>query len=181
MSTTFTADELNDVLPALNRFALSLTRNEDAAHDLVQDSVERALMKSEYYEPGTNFRSWMFTLCKRLFLNQVRKQKSRGVNVEISDAPQQKIAADAPQDVILECSEMLDCFDKLPKRDRVVLSLIVIEGMKYEEAAKRLRVPVGTVRSRLSRARSRLKEMTAEWAAYRKEPLGDANSAAQIA
>ena len=64
---------------------------------------------------------------------------------------------------------MLDCFDKLPKRDRVVLSLIVIEGMKYEEAAKKLRVPVGTVRSRLSRARSRLKEMTTDWSSYRQD------------
>lgn len=159
MSTTFTANELNDVLPALQRFALSLTRNHDAASDLVQDSVERALRKSEYYEPGTNFRSWMFTLCKRLFLNQIRKQKTRGVDVELSDAPQGKLSASASQDTTLECQEMLDCFERLPKRDRIVLSMIAVDGMKYEEAAARLNVPVGTVRSRLSRARTRLKNM----------------------
>ena len=160
MSATFSTSELNDVLPALQRFAISLTRNHDAASDLVQDSVERALRKAEYYEPGTNFRSWMFTLCKRLFLNQIRKQKTQGVSVELSDAPQRKLSILAPQDMTLECQEMLDCFEKLPKRDRLVLSMIAVDGMKYEEAAAKLGVPVGTVRSRLSRARTRLREMT---------------------
>jgi len=160
MSTTFTADEINEVLPSLNRFALSLTRNEDDAHDLVQDSIECALKKSNYYEPGTNFRSWMFTLCKRLFLNGIRKQKSRGAAVDIDDAPQAQLSIASHQQQSLECREMLDCYETLPNRDKLVLSLIVIEGMKYEDAAKVLKVPVGTVRSRLSRARARLKEIT---------------------
>lgn len=165
MSTTFTEAELNNVLPALNRFALSLTKNEDRAHDLVQDSVERALRKAEYFEAGSNLRSWMFTLCKRLFLNDIRKQKSRGVTVEIDDAPQARLSSDASQHMSVECSEMIECFERLPMRDKVVLSLIVIEGMKYEEAAEVLDVPVGTIRSRLSRARTRLKEMTEDGAA----------------
>ena len=160
MSTTFSDAELNNVLPALNRFALSLTKNEDRAHDLVQDSVERALRKAEYFEPGSNLRSWMFTLCKRLFLNDIRKQKSRGVTVEIDDAPQARLSNEASQQMTVECSEMLSCFEKLPMRDKVVLSLIVVEGMKYDEAATMLDVPVGTIRSRLSRARARLKDMT---------------------
>lgn len=160
MSTSFTEAELNDVLPALNRFALSLTRNEDQAYDLVQDSVERAIRKADYYEAGTNFRSWMFTLCKRLFLNQIRRQKTAGVPVELDDAPQSKLASGSTQEQTVECQEMLQCFENLPMRDKVVLSLIVVEGMKYEEAAEVLDVPVGTVRSRLSRARARLKEMT---------------------
>lgn len=162
MSTTFTTAELNSILPSLNRFALSLTRNEDDAHDLVQDSIERALIKSDYYEPGTNFRSWMFTLCKRLFLNNIRKQKSRGMSVELDDAPQARLSTAAHQETTMECNEMLDCFEKLPTRDKVVLSLIVVEGMKYEEAAQILDIPIGTIRSRLSRARARLKEMTEE-------------------
>ncbi|MEM8771298.1 MAG: sigma-70 family RNA polymerase sigma factor [Pseudomonadota bacterium] len=160
MNTTFTETELNNVLPALKRFALSLTKNEDRAHDLVQDSVERALKKSEYFEAGSNLRSWMFTLCKRIFLNDIRKQKSRGVAVDIDDAPQSRLSSDASQQMTVECSEMLGCFEKLPIRDKVILSLIVVEGMKYEEAAEALDVPVGTIRSRLSRARTRLKEMT---------------------
>lgn len=159
MSATFTTSELNDVLPALRRFAFSLTRDEDRADDLVQDSVERALVKAEYFEPGTNLRSWMFTVCRRIFLNQIRKQKTQGVSVEIEDAPQTKLSTDANQDMTIACKEMLTAMEKLPMRDKVVLSLIVVEGMKYEEAADVLDVPVGTIRSRLSRARTRLKEL----------------------
>ena len=160
MSATFTTAELNDILPALHRFALSLTRNEDKANDLVQDSVERALVKAEHFQPGTNLRSWIFTVCRRVFLNQIRKQKTRGVSVEISDAPQSFIAEAASQESVMAFNEMAESFEKLPLRDKVVLSLVVIEGMKYDEAAKVLNVPVGTVRSRLSRARKRLKELT---------------------
>lgn len=159
MSASFTADELNDVLPSLRRFAFSLTRNDELADDLVQDSVERAIRKSEYFERGTNLRSWMFTLCRRIFLNQIRKQKNQGVAVDIEDAPQAKLSAEANQDMTLSCKEMLDAMERLPMRDKVVLSLIVIDGMKYEEAAETLDVPTGTVRSRLSRARARLKEL----------------------
>lgn len=168
MSATFTVSELNDVLPALRRFAFSLTRDEDRADDLVQDSVERALVKSEHFEPGTNLRSWMFTVCRRIFLNQIRKQKNQGISVEIDDAPQAKLSAEASQDMTVACKEMLAAMEKLPLRDKVVLSLIVVEGMKYDEAAKVLEVPVGTVRSRLSRARARLKDLIEQ---------GDANEA----
>ncbi len=165
MSATFTASELNDVLPALRRFAFSLTKNEDRADDLVQDSVERALLKAEYFEPGTNLRSWMFTVCRRIFLNQIRKQKTQGVSVDIEDAPQTKLSAAASQDMTLACKEMLTAMEKLPMRDKIVLSLIVVEGMKYDEAAEVLDVPIGTVRSRLSRARTRLKELIEEGSA----------------
>lgn len=159
MNATFTTSELNDVLPALRRFALSLTRNQDRADDLVQDSVERALIKAHYFEPGSNLRSWMFTLCRRVFLNQIRKQKTQGASVELDDAPQACVAADPIQDKSMECSDVVAGFHRLPMRDKVVLSLIAIEGLKYEEAARVLDIPVGTVRSRLSRARTRLKEM----------------------
>lgn len=159
MSATFTTQELNDVLPALRRFAISLTRNEDRADDLVQDSVERALLKSEYFEKGTNLRSWLFTVCRRVFLNQIRKQKSRGISMELDDAPQSRLASEAPQGAAIAYNEMAEHFERLPIRDKVVLSLVAVEGMKYEEAASMLEVPVGTVRSRLSRARARLKTM----------------------
>ena len=162
MTATFSQAELYDVLPALRRFALSLTRNEDRADDLVQDSVERALLKASYFEPGTNLRSWLFTVCRRVFLNQIRKQKSRGVSVELADAPQSRLSEPSTQDITLEFRDMSEHFEKLPIRDKVILSLIVLEGMKYEEAAAMLEIPVGTVRSRLSRARNRLKNMVEE-------------------
>lgn len=165
MSATFTADELNNVLPALRRFALSLTRDPESADDLVQDSVERALRKAHYYEPGTNFRSWIFTLCRRLFLNDVRKQKTRGVSVDLDDSPQGALSSPASQEKIHECREVLERFETLPVRDREIISLIAVDGMKYAEAARQLKTPVGTIRSRLSRARMRLKDLTEQQAA----------------
>ena len=160
MSATFTTAELYDTLPALRRFALSLTRNQDSADDLVQDSIERALRKAHYYEPGTNFRSWIFTLCRRLFLNQVRKQKTRGIMVELEDSPQSKLSTPAHQEQKFEFKEFIEHFDKLPPRDRDVISMVAIDGLKYAEAAEILEIPVGTIRSRLSRARERLKSMS---------------------
>lgn len=149
---------LSSCLPALHRFALQLTRNEDRANDLVQDCVERALRKSHLFD-GANLRSWLFTICRRVFLNQIRSAKARGVSVELDDAPQAKLSTVESQEQIMHYNDVVDAFERLPAKDKVILSLVVIEGLKYEEAAAALGVPVGTVRSRLSRARNRLQEM----------------------
>lgn len=159
MTATFTTAELYDVLPALRRFALTLTRSEDRANDLVQDSVERALLKAHYFKPGTNLRSWMFTLCRRLFLNKIRKNRSRGIPIELEDAPQARLSVAPHQESSMEYAEIAQCFERLPPRDRAILTMVAVEGRKYDEAAKALNVPIGTVRSRLSRARARLREM----------------------
>ncbi|WDI31060.1 sigma-70 family RNA polymerase sigma factor [Hyphococcus flavus] len=160
MTATFSKDELTEILPALHRFALSLTRNQERAEDLVQDSVERALRKASYYQPGTNFRSWMFTLCRRLFLNQIRKQKTQGVHVDIDDSPQSTFAAAPSQESACEYREVMEQFEKLPERDQDLISLVAVDGMKYADAARKMKTPVGTIRSRLSRARTRLKDMS---------------------
>lgn len=158
MQTQISTAELNDCLPALHRFALQLTRNQDRACDLVQDSVERALRKAHLFD-GSNLRSWLFTICRRVFLNQIRSEKARGVAVEMDDAPQSRLSSAQTQEQSMHFNDVVDAFHKLPVNDRVILSLVVVEGMKYEEAAEMLDVPVGTVRSRLSRARSRLMGM----------------------
>lgn len=151
------AAEISECLPALRRFAMRLTRNEDRANDLVQDTVERALRKSHLFD-GSNLRSWMFTICRRIFLNNIRSEKSRGVLVDIDDAPQSRFATPETQEQTMHYNEVVSAFDRLPLKDKVLLSLVVIEGLKYEEAAEVLDVPVGTVRSRLSRARARLQQ-----------------------
>lgn len=156
--TNFSMTELHAILPALNRFAYTLTRNHDAAADLVQDSVERCLKKKHLFD-GQNLRSWMFTVCRRVFLNQLRREKSRGTSVDIEDAPQSHLSIRALQEENMHYRDVVESFRELPLNDKVVLSLIAIEGLKYEEAADLLEVPVGTVRSRLSRARSRLREL----------------------
>jgi RNA polymerase sigma-70 factor (ECF subfamily) len=155
---TITTSELNECLPALHRFAYTLTRNDDRASDLVQDCVERCLRKQHLFD-GQNLRSWMFTVCRRVFLNQIRRDKVRGVPVDMDDAPQSKLSISAFQEEKMHYKDVVDSFRELPHNDKVVLSLVAIEGLKYEEAAELLDVPVGTVRSRLSRARSRLRDL----------------------
>lgn len=170
---TFTVTELNHCLPALNRFALTLTRSPDRASDLVQDCVERCIRKQHLFD-GQNLRSWMFTVCRRVFLNQLRKERSRGQSVELEDAPASTLSIDASQEETMHYHDVVQSFRELPLNDKVVLSLIAIEGLKYEEAAELLDVPVGTVRSRLSRARSRLRDMLDS------KPLEGTNRAAQV-
>lgn len=168
MSSTITVEKLNQCLPALTRFARSLTRNEDRADDLVQDTVERALNKAHLFD-GSNLRPWMFTICKRVFLNQIRSAKTKGISVPVEDAPQSRLSVSQEQDMKLHFKDVASAFQDLPTNDRVILSMIVIKGMKYEEAAAALDIPVGTVRSRLSRARSKLEELVADSEDLQKE------------
>lgn len=161
MPAQISSQELSDCLPALNRFALQLTKNRDRALDLVQDSVERALRKSHLFD-GANLRSWLFTICRRVFLNQIRSERVRGHAVDLDDAPQSRLATAETQEQSMHYNDVVEAFERLPVNDKVILSLVVIEGLKYEEAAELLDVPVGTVRSRLSRARGRLTAMVGE-------------------
>jgi RNA polymerase sigma-70 factor (ECF subfamily) len=101
----------------------------------------------------------MFTVCRRVFLNQIRRDKVRGIAVEMEDAPQSKLSTGASQEDQMHYQDVVESFRELPHNDKVVLSLVAIEGLKYEEAAELLEVPVGTVRSRLSRARTRLRDI----------------------
>ncbi len=155
MQNQISSAALAECLPALQRFAMQLTRNADRANDLVQDTVERALRKSHLFD-GANLRSWMFTICRRVFLNQIRSEKSRGRGVELDEAPQSKIAVTEAQEQVMHYNDVAAAFERLPMNDKVILSLVVIEGLKYEEAAEALDVPIGTIRSRLSRARTKL-------------------------
>lgn len=144
----------------LHRFALSLTRNWDDAGDLVQDSVERALRKQHLFEPGTNLRAWLFTICRRQFLNQIRKRKTNGTHIALEDIAESALSTQSNQEQAMQLQYVVDGFHRLPVRDKSVLSLIVLDGLTYEEAGARLGIPVGTVRSRLSRARARLRGLS---------------------
>ncbi len=149
------AEKLKDEITALRRFALLLTRSYEDAEDLAQDTIERALLKSHLFD-GANLRSWLFTVCRRIFLNQVRKNKTRGVSTTLDDAPMSALRVESEQEAVLEFHRLVECFDLLPIRDQAILSMIVFDGARYEEAAQAMNVPVGTIRSRLSRARARL-------------------------
>lgn len=149
-------EELEACLPALSRFAHSLTRNPDAASDLVQDCVERALRKAHLFD-GANLNGWLFTMCRRIFLNQLRqKKKFQHSQASLDDVGPAVAATAHTQEIHVYCSEVANAFMDLSGSDRRILSMAVIGGLKYTEISNALDIPLGTVRSRLSRARSKL-------------------------
>jgi len=143
-------------LPGLRRFAFALTRRADLADDLVQDSLEKAVRRAHQWRKRGSLRFWLRSIVYRTFLNQRRSQQRRGIAVPL-DLLAEFEAVEAPG-IISELREVLARMDSLPEEQHDVLVLVAIEGFTYVEAATLLSVPVGTVRSRLARARIALNE-----------------------
>lgn len=150
---------LREEMAPLRRFAMMLTRNYPDAEDLAQDTMARSLLKAHLFD-GANLRGWLFTMCRRLFLNQLRQAKTRGPHCSIDDAPEAAVSMQGAQEQRLEFRQTMGFVRQLPQRDQEILGLTAFEGARYNEAARSLNVPIGTVRSRLSRARSRLRALT---------------------
>jgi RNA polymerase sigma-70 factor, ECF subfamily len=148
------------LIPGLRRFAASLLRgNRDGADDLVQDCLERALSRWELRRAEGDLRGWLYTILYHRFLSDQQRRKRRGVPdalTEIAEASLPGIAGE--QDAALERRDLLRAFATLPEEQRSVLLLIAVEDLSYEEAAQVLGVPIGTVMSRLSRGRERLRQ-----------------------
>ncbi|MDX1540313.1 MAG: RNA polymerase sigma factor [Geminicoccaceae bacterium] len=158
--------EVAALIPNLRRYARVLVRDPDQADDLVQDCLERAITRYHSFTPGTNLRSWLFTILLNLVRSQARTNKRRGtmVNIdEIRDVP----GHTSPPEQPLTMRDLQAAFDTLPASFQEVIVLVGIEGMSYEEAADVVGIPVGTVRSRLSRARDQLRRALDEPAAAR--------------
>ena len=153
--TSFAEKELVDCLPALRRFALSLTRSPSDADDLVQDTVERAIARSSHFTAGTNLRAWLFTICRNHFLTGRRKHAAQGEQVAMEDMTADLPVAPAQEDRLL-MRDLVRSFSTLSQVDQDVITTVAIGGMRYDEAARQMRVEVGTVKSRVSRARARL-------------------------
>jgi len=147
-------------IPRLRRYARALVRNQDSADDLVQDTLLRALAKIHLWEPGTDLRAWLFTLMHNQYVNFVRRAVREGTQTSI-DAAIDLGRAPSQQDS-LKLRDLRNALDRLPDEQRTVILLIGLEGMRYEEVAEILGVPVGTIRSRLSRAREALRAMMEE-------------------
>jgi RNA polymerase sigma-70 factor, ECF subfamily len=148
---------LLDVIPHLRAFARSLTRNRDQADDLTHDAVVRALAAIEQFTPGTNFKAWMFTILRNLYYNECRKRW-------IKSTPIDEMAGDEPsiapaQEANLEFNDFRRAFWQLNADQREVLILVGASGFSYEEAAEVCNCRVGTVKSRVSRARTELKQI----------------------
>ena len=149
---------LQEQIPRMRRYALSLTRNHDRADDLVQSALVRAIAKQHLFKPGTNLRAWLFTLLHNQHVNEVRRSVNQGVSINIEDASKDLVAvADTSAPRLLK--ELDEAIGRLPIEQRQVILLVGLEGMAYEEVAAILMVPIGTVRSRLSRGRAALRQL----------------------
>jgi RNA polymerase sigma-70 factor (ECF subfamily) len=145
------------LIPALRRYARALVRNHATADDLVQDCLERAVSRWHQRREGDP-RPWLFTILHNLAVNQFRQAKTRGQHVTIEETSENDLGQDAVQERKLMYQDVLNKLARLPEDQRAVLLLIAVEDLSYADAAKVLNIPVGTVMSRLSRARERLQQ-----------------------
>ncbi len=149
-------------LPRLRRYARALQRDPGAADDLVQDCVERALSRLHLFRPGTNLRAWLFTILHNIHVNSVRGEIRAAERVVASTDGEIPIegVTDPSQSHSLELRDLSRALDALTEEQRQVILLIGLEDMSYRDASEILGVPVGTVMSRLSRGRDRLRILT---------------------
>nr|WP_166486175.1 RNA polymerase sigma factor [Jannaschia sp. CCS1] len=150
-------DEIVEHLPSLRAFARSLTRNPSSADDLVQDTVVKAWSNIDKFQAGTNMRAWLFTILRNTFYSARRKQKREVADIdgELTAQLSEKPAHDGR----LAMKDFATAFAELPDEQREALLLVGASGFAYEEAADMCGCAVGTIKSRVNRARTRLTEM----------------------
>ncbi|GJD33547.1 sigma-70 family RNA polymerase sigma factor [Methylobacterium aerolatum] len=149
-------DLLLGAIPALRAFAFSLTYDLDRSDDLVQDTLVRAWTKAASFRRGTNLTAWLFTILRNLFYSEQRKRKREVEDAEGAHAA--RLASLPEQEVRMEMAQFQDALNLLPHSQREALILVGAQSFTYEEAAEICGVAVGTIKSRVSRARVRLIE-----------------------
>ena len=156
VSPGFKADLLA-AIPSLRAFAVSLSQNADKADDLVQETLVKAWDKHESFQMGTNLKAWLFTILRNEFYSQMRK---RGREVQDTDgAFTERMSVHPSQYGILDMADFKKALDGLPPDQREAVVLIGASGFSYEEAAQICNCAVGTMKSRVSRARARLQDV----------------------
>jgi RNA polymerase sigma-70 factor (ECF subfamily) len=145
-------------IPRLRRYARALTRSADRADDLVQETLLRAISKCHLWQPGTDLRAWLFTIMHNHYVNMVRRAMRDEATVDIEQMSSSLVATTDPT-ASRQLRELEIALASLPGEQREVILLVGLEGMSYETAAQILSVPVGTVRSRLSRGRDALRRL----------------------
>ncbi len=158
--------DLVAALPRLRRYARVLTGDINRADDLVQDTLARAWEKRRLWHAGTDLRAWLFTIMHNVHVNQysMRQREFAQASLDADEGPAAgwEIPVRATQSDRVELAEVLAQVGRLPAEQREVLMLAAVEELRYEEIAEVLGVPIGTVMSRLSRARDKLRRMNAE-------------------
>ena len=161
MKRTSAVDEvrtqLAELLPRLRRFARVITRNVADADDLVQVSVEKALVRAEQWRPGSKLDSWMFGIMKNAWIDEIRARRRR----ERVHAPEEAglgvgDSSAAARDIALSVQAAMS---RLPEEQRMAIALVLVEGLSYKDAAESLGIPIGTLTSRLARGREALQAL----------------------
>ena len=153
-------EQIIDHVPALRRYARVLRRQLDQAEDLEQDCIERALAKEHLYQPDTNLRAWLFTIMRNLAVTQSRRAATRQRATLYYGA--RTLGTVAPrQDLVVELNECLTLTKCLSTFERRVVRHMCLDDLSYDETARRVGQPIGTIKSRLSRARQRLRDAAA--------------------
>ena len=160
-------DEIEAAIPSLRRYAHALMRDRDAADDLVQDSLERALARRHLWRGDGPVRAWMFRILLNLHRDGLRQAPRRHL-VAVESLPKEP-AGPARQEAHMDLREVQAAIGHLPDDQRRALLLVALEGMSLAEAAALLDIPEGTLVSRLGRARAALREMTGRTAPMKKE------------
>jgi len=145
-------------IPALRRYARALTRDRATADDLVQDCLERAIARWHQWRKEGNPRAWLFSILHNLAMHRLGKMRP-GRQIAIEDADESAVARPADQPDRIQHRDLLRALDQLNEAQRSILLLVGVEDLSYAEAAKVLDVPIGTVMSRLSRAREKLAQI----------------------
>lgn len=158
--------ELVALLPRLRRFGRAITRHREDADDLVQVAVVRALTRREQWEPGTRLLSWMFRIMNNAWIDEVRSRKRRDHLLSSEDLEN---VASASAEQHIESLEVRKAMERLNEDQRMVVGLVLVEGLSYKEAAQVLDIPIGTLTSRLARARDQLQALLAGPAVNRME------------
>lgn len=149
-------NELQILLPDLTRFARVLTRNEDDAHDLVQDCVERALRKQSLFQQGTSLKSWLFTLMRNVFISQKRREALDRKYVAMADDGNARVQAPGQINSVF-LKQTVRALDRLSPSERHAIIVLGVHEAPQQDVARAMNEPVGTVKSRLCRGRARLR------------------------
>lgn len=152
-----TQEQLVALLPRLRRFARALARNPHDADDLVQLAIERALLRLDQWQPGTRLDSWMYGIIRNAWIDEARARQRRDRVL----APEElgEHVADAASEAHIDRLSIEAALAQLPEEQRLVVALVLVEGLAYKEAAAVLEVPIGTVTSRLARGREALEAL----------------------
>jgi RNA polymerase sigma-70 factor (ECF subfamily) len=156
------AELIEPIIPALRRYARTFVRDAAAADDLVQDTLERAVSRWHQRRSDGNPRTWLFTILHNLAVNHLRRSARRGRELALDDANESEMAISSTQEDRLRHGDILAAVGKLPDEQRSTLLLVSVEDVSYADAARILDIPIGTVMSRLARARARLRQLVEE-------------------